>query len=45
MYQSQLSREAKLIVQGRQEWVRGFAAIWSRLIRRLGIGGAKTPVA
>lgn len=41
MYQDELRREAKLIVQGRQAWVRDFAGFWSRLVARLGIGTAK----
>ena len=37
MYQDELRREAKLIVQGRQAWVRDFASFWSRLVARLGV--------
>ena len=36
MYQDELRREAKLIVQGRQAWVRDLASLWSRLVARLG---------
>ena len=43
LYQDQLSREAKLIVQGRQEWLRDFAVIWDRLMARLGISAPKAP--
>lgn len=41
VYQSQLSREAKLIVQGQQELVRDFAVFWARFKARLGIGPTK----
>ncbi len=41
MYQDELRREAKLIVQGRQAWVRDLASLWSRLVARLGIGATK----
>ena len=36
MYQDELRLEAKLIVQGRQAWVRDFASFWSRLVAKLG---------
>ena len=41
VYQSQLSREAKLIVQGQQELVRDFAVFWARFKVRLGVGATK----
>ena len=41
MYRDELRREAKLIVQGRQAWVRDFASLWTRLVARLGIGTKK----
>lgn len=39
--QSQLSREAKLIVQGQQESVRDVAGCWARSITWLGIRSIK----
>jgi len=45
VYQSQLSREAQLIVQGQQEFVRDFAVFWTRILDRLGIGATKLPAA
>ena len=41
MYQDELRREAKLIVQGRQAWVHDLAIFWTRIAARLGIGTAK----
>ena len=41
MYRDELRREAKLIVQGRQVWVRELASFWSHLVARLGIGTTK----
>lgn len=43
LYQSQLSREAKLIVQGRQEWLRDLAVVLNRLVTRLGVSAPKAP--
>ena len=43
MYQDELYREAKLIVQGRQAWVRDFALFWTRLVARFGVGATKPP--
>ena len=42
MYQDELSREAKLIMRGRQAWVRDFAAFWTRLMARFGAGDTKS---
>ena len=42
MYQDELSQEAKLIVRGRQAWVRDFAAFWTRLVARFGAGTTKS---
>ena len=42
MYQDELSREAKLIVQGRRAWVRDFAAFWTRLMARFSATTAKS---
>jgi hypothetical protein len=41
MYQDDLYREAKLIVQGRQAWVRDFAMFWTRFMARLRTGTTK----
>ena len=41
MYQDELYREAKLIMRGRQAWVRDFALFWTRVMARLGVGAAK----
>ena len=41
MYQDELRRAAKLIVQGRQAWVRDIANFWSRMVARLGIATTK----
>lgn len=43
MYQDELYREAKQIVQGRQEWVRDLATFWLRLKARFGAGVAQSP--
>ena len=43
LHQSQLSREAKSIVQGRQEWLRDFAVIRDRLMARRGISTLTAP--
>jgi len=40
MYRDQLSHEAKLIVQGRQEIIRDAARLWNRVLIRLGIKAA-----
>jgi hypothetical protein len=45
MYQDQLFREARLIIQGQQEFVRDAAALWRRLMARLGVKAAKAPAA
>ena len=42
MYQDELSREAKLIVRGRQAWVRDFAAFWTRFLARFGAAATKS---
>ena len=42
MYQDELSQEAKLIVRGRQAWVRDFAAFWTRFMARFSSGAAKS---
>lgn len=42
MYQDELRREAKPIMQGRQGWVRDLANLWTRLVARLNTGTAKS---
>ena len=42
MYRDELHREAKLIVQGRQAWVRDVVRFWTRLVARLGSKAAKS---
>ena len=41
LYQSQLSREAKLIVQGWQEWLHDLAVVLNRFLTRLGTSAPK----
>lgn len=41
MHQDDLNRTPKLIMQGRQAWVRDFANLWTRFVARLGIGTTK----
>ena len=41
MYQDELRREAKLIMQGWQAWVHAFATFWTRAMARPAIGAAK----
>ncbi len=43
MYQDELRREARLVMQGWQAWVRDFAVRWSSFTARLGGGRAKPP--
>lgn len=42
MYQDELYREAKLTMQGWQEWVRAFATFWTRFVARSGIEPTKS---
>ncbi len=42
MYRNQTFHEAELIVQGQQEIVRALAALWTRLLTRLGGKAART---
>ncbi len=42
MYQDELYREAKLIMQGWQEWVRAFATFWTGFVARSGIEPTKS---
>ena len=42
MYQDELSGEAKLIVRGRQAWVRDVAAFWTRFMAQFSAADTKS---